>query len=104
MRARKSGSVVEELAEDPAHIVQLRLKFKLMKAIIEHIDEGELTQVAAAEIMAVQRTRVNDVCKIVWSSSYGFDQRMKYQGTKRWSTNACRVQARWFQVFLLFKW
>jgi len=26
------------------------------------IDEGELTQVAAAEIMAVQRTRVNDVC------------------------------------------
>jgi predicted XRE-type DNA-binding protein len=62
MRAKKSGPVVEELAEDPVHIVQLRLKFKLMKAIIEHIDEGELTQVAAAEIMAVQRTRVNDVC------------------------------------------
>lgn len=50
------------MAEDLADAMQLRLKSKLMNAIIDHIDETELTQSAAAERMQVQRTRVNDVC------------------------------------------
>jgi len=62
MQAGKSYSIGAKSKNDPAQIVQFRLKSKLMKAIIDHIDEGELTQAAAAEIMAVQRTRVNDVC------------------------------------------
>ncbi len=57
-----NGSILEELAEDPADAMQLRLKSKLMNAIINHIDENQLTQGSAAEIMQVQRTRVNDVC------------------------------------------
>jgi len=57
-----NGSILEELADDPADAMQLRLKSKLMNAIINYIDENELTQGTAAEIMEVQRTRVNDVC------------------------------------------
>jgi len=33
-----------------------------MNAIIDHIDDSNITQGEAAEIMLVQRTRVNDVC------------------------------------------
>ena len=62
MKAKSRNSILEELADDPADAMQLRLKSKLMNAIIDYIDEGELTQSAAAKIMLVQRTRVNDVC------------------------------------------
>lgn len=62
MRTKSTNYVLEELADDPADAMQLRLKSKLMNAIIDHIDESKLTQSAAAEIMLVQRTRVNDVC------------------------------------------
>lgn len=56
-------SILDELADDPAQAMQLRLKSKLMNAIIEYIKDEGLTQGAAAELMKVQRTRVNDVCK-----------------------------------------
>ena len=62
MRTKVTGSILENMADDPAEAVQLRLKSKLMNAIIDHIDAEELTQGGAAEIMQVQRTRVNDVC------------------------------------------
>ena len=62
MSKQINGSILDELANDPAEAMLLRLKSKLMNAIIDHIDEHELTQGAAAEIMQVQRTRVNDVC------------------------------------------
>jgi predicted XRE-type DNA-binding protein len=42
--------------------MQQRIKSKLMNAIVDHIDEIGITQAAAADIMLVQRTRVNDVC------------------------------------------
>ena len=57
-----TGSILEELADDPAEAMQLRLKAALMDAIIKHIENEGLTQGKAAEIMKVQRTRVNDVC------------------------------------------
>lgn len=56
------GSILDELADDPAQAMQLRLKSKLMNAIIDYIEDEGLTQGAAAELMKVQRTRVNDVC------------------------------------------
>lgn len=56
-------SILDELADDPAQAMQLRLKSKLMNAIIDYIEDESLTQGAAAELMKVQRTRVNDVCK-----------------------------------------
>lgn len=57
-----TDSILEELAEDPAEAMQLRLKSCLMNAIIDYINEEGLTQAAAATLMKVQRTRVNDVC------------------------------------------
>ena len=62
MRTKIASSMLNELANDPADAMQLRIKSKLMNAIIDFIDESKLTQAAAAEIMLVQRTRVNDVC------------------------------------------
>jgi predicted XRE-type DNA-binding protein len=62
MSKRINGSILDELADDPADAMQLRLKSKLMNAIIDYIDDNEITQGDAAELMQVQRTRVNDVC------------------------------------------
>jgi predicted XRE-type DNA-binding protein len=62
MRTKIKTSVLEQMADDPADAMQLRLKSKLMNAIIDHIDNEGITQGAAAELMQVQRTRVNDVC------------------------------------------
>ena len=62
MRTKIERSILEDLADDPAEAMQLRLKSKLMNAIIDHIDSVGLTQGGAAELMGVQRTRVNDVC------------------------------------------
>lgn len=62
MRTEIKKSILEDLADDPAEAMQLRLKSKLMNAIIDHIDSEGLTQGKAAEMMDVQRTRVNDVC------------------------------------------
>ena len=61
MSKQIKSSILEELAEDPADAMQLRLKSKLMNAIIDYIDDNEITQGSAAELMQVQRTRVNDV-------------------------------------------
>lgn len=62
MSTKITGSILEELADDPAEAMQLRLKSRLMNAIIKHINDDSLTQADAATLMQVQRTRVNDVC------------------------------------------
>ena len=62
MSKKVNGSLLVLIADDPADAMQLRIKSKLMNAIIDHIDECKITQAAAAEVMLVQRTRVNDVC------------------------------------------
>ena len=62
MSEQVTGSILEELAEDPVEAMQLRLKSRLMNAIIDYINENGLTQGKAADVMQVQRTRVNDVC------------------------------------------
>ena len=56
------NSILEELAEDPAEAVQLRLKSRLMNAIVNHIDKEGLTQDDASRLMNVQRTQVGNVC------------------------------------------
>ncbi len=62
MSAKTTNAVLEDQMDDPADLAQWRIKTKLMNAIIEYIDERTMTQSAAAKIMLVQRTRVNDVC------------------------------------------
>ena len=62
VKTKNMPAVVQDHVNDPAGLVQRHIKTKLMNAIIEYIDDRELTQSAAAKIMLVQRTRVNDVC------------------------------------------
>lgn len=56
------GSILEELADDPAEAMQLRLKSQLMNAIISHINAEGLTKDNAATIMQIQPRHVEDVC------------------------------------------
>lgn len=62
MKSKNESTGLKGQADDPAGQVQRRIKTKLMNAIVEYIDDNDLTQSAAAKIMLVQRTRVNDVC------------------------------------------
>jgi predicted XRE-type DNA-binding protein len=62
MSKKITNSILDELAEDPAEAMQLKLKSRLMNAIISNIHENDMTQAEAAILMQVQRTRVNDVC------------------------------------------
>lgn len=62
MKSKNASTGLKGRADDPAGQVQRRIKTKLMHAIVEYIDDNDLTQSAAAKIMLVQRTRVNDVC------------------------------------------
>ena len=62
MSKKITKSILEELAGDPAEAMQLKIKSRLMNAIISNIQENDMTQAEAAILMQVQRTRVNDVC------------------------------------------
>lgn len=62
MKVKSESALYSSPAIDPAVAMQTRIKSKLKAAIVGHIEKSQLTQAAAAEIMQVQRTRVNDVC------------------------------------------
>ena len=62
MKTENMAAAAKDSMDDPAFLVQRRIKTMLMNAIIDYIDDRKLTQSAAAKIMLVQRTRVNDVC------------------------------------------
>lgn len=58
-----TGSVFDDLGMDPGKAEQLKIKAALFDCIVAYIDDNELTQEKAAEIMGVQRSRVGDVCR-----------------------------------------
>ncbi len=58
-----TGSVFDDLEMDPGKAEQLKLKAALFDCIVAYIEENELTQEKAAEVMGVQRSRVGDVCR-----------------------------------------
>ena len=58
-----SGSIFYELEQDPGKAEQMKIKAALFDAIVRYIEENDLTQAKAAEIMGVQRSRVGDVCR-----------------------------------------
>ena len=58
-----SGSIFEELEEDPGKAEQMKIKAALFDAIVAYIKENKLTQAKAAEVMGVQRSRIGDVCR-----------------------------------------
>jgi predicted XRE-type DNA-binding protein len=58
-----SGSIFDELEQDPGKAEQMKIKAALFDAIVRYIEENDLTQAKAAEIMGVQRSRIGDVCR-----------------------------------------
>ena len=60
---REKGSVFDAIEDDAGVAEQLKIKAALMDCLIRYIEENELTQQEAADRMAVQRSRVGDVCR-----------------------------------------
>ncbi len=58
-----NGSIFDDLEMDAGKAEQLKIKAALFDAIVSCIEENELTQQKAAEVMGVQRSRVGDVCR-----------------------------------------
>jgi predicted XRE-type DNA-binding protein len=58
-----SGSIFDDLEQDPGKAEQMKIKAALFDAIVRYIEENGLTQAKAAEIMGVQRSRIGDVCR-----------------------------------------
>ena len=60
---RTSGSIFDDLGVDPAAAEVLKVKAALMNSIIAYIEREKITQQRAADIMAVDRARISDVCR-----------------------------------------
>lgn len=58
-----SGSIFDDLNIDPAEAEVLKIKAALMNSIIAYIEREKITQQEAADIMAVDRARISDVCR-----------------------------------------
>ena len=58
-----TGSVFDDLELDPGKAEVLKIKAALFDAIITYIKDNDLTQEQATEIMGVQRSRIDDVCR-----------------------------------------
>jgi len=58
-----TGSIFDELETDPGKAEQMRIKAALFDVILAYIQDNDLTQANAAEIMGVQRSRIGDVCR-----------------------------------------
>ena len=57
------GSIFDELESDPGKVEQMKIKAALFDVIVAYIQDNDLTQANAAEIMGVQRSRIGDVCR-----------------------------------------
>jgi predicted XRE-type DNA-binding protein len=57
------GSIFDELEADPGKAEQMKIKAALFDVIVAYIQDNDLTQANAADIMGVQRSRIGDVCR-----------------------------------------
>lgn len=62
-RPRRTSSIFDDLGLDPAEAEVLKVKAALMNSIIAYIERENITQQRAANIMAVDRARISDVCR-----------------------------------------
>jgi len=58
-----TGSVLDELELDAGEAETLKLKAALFDSIIAYMQNNELTQQETADVMAVQRSRIGDICR-----------------------------------------
>ena len=64
MRKQENNkSVFDDISKDAASAEVLKIKAALMDCICDYIEENELTQQQAADLMGVQRSRIGDVSR-----------------------------------------
>lgn len=62
MSKRKFDSVWDAI-EGPEEAENMRLRAKLMRAIIGHMEKSQLSQAAAAKLMGVTQPRISDLVR-----------------------------------------
>ena len=61
--SKKSFDSVWDAIEAPAEAENMKLRAKLMRAIISHIEKRELSQAAAAKLLGVTQPRISDLTR-----------------------------------------
>lgn len=61
--SKKRFDSVWDAIEDPAEAENMKLRAKLMRALVNHIEKKRLTQAAAAKLMSVTQPRVSDLVR-----------------------------------------
>jgi predicted XRE-type DNA-binding protein len=61
--SKKRFDSIWDAIEDPAEAENMRLRAKLMRAIINHIEKKKLSQAAAAKLMGVTQPRISDLAR-----------------------------------------
>ncbi len=61
--SKKKHDSVWDAIETPEEAENMKLRAKLMRAIIRHIEKSELSQAAAAKLMGVTQPRISDLVR-----------------------------------------
>ncbi|MBI3437469.1 MAG: XRE family transcriptional regulator [Proteobacteria bacterium] len=61
--SRKRFNSIWDAIETPAEAENMKLRAKLMRALIKHIERQELSQAAAAKLMGVTQPRISDLVR-----------------------------------------
>lgn len=61
--SKKKFDSVWDAIEGPEEAENMRLRAKLMRAIIGHMEKGQLSQAAAAKLMGVTQPRISDLVR-----------------------------------------
>ncbi len=61
--SKKRFDSIWDAIETPADAENMKLRAKLMRAIIKHIEKAELSQAAAAKLMGVTQPRISDLVR-----------------------------------------
>ncbi len=63
MSRKRFESVWDAIERSPAEAENMKLRAKLMRAIISHIEKQELSQAQAAKLMGVTQPRISDLVR-----------------------------------------
>lgn len=60
---KKRFDSIWDAIEDPSEAENVKLRAKLMRAIVNHIEKRKLSQAAAAKLMGVTQPRISDLVR-----------------------------------------
>jgi predicted XRE-type DNA-binding protein len=61
--SKKRFDSIWDAIEGPAEAENMKLRAKLMRAIVNHIEKRKLSQAAAAKLMGVTQPRISDLVR-----------------------------------------